>query len=117
MMTRTTLLVAAALALPSLAAAQGPRSVLYASDRSFPEWSVPAPVRPVLRPVAMSGGSDHTVLGLVIGAAVGLVAGYAFYDVMCEAVDNNCADSRFTSLVVGAGAGGALGALIGSLAD
>ena len=59
---------------------------------------------------------DHTVAGLLVGAAVGFVAGWAFYDVVCEAVDNRCSDSRVRLLVIGTGAGASLGALVGSQA-
>jgi hypothetical protein len=60
---------------------------------------------------------DYTVLGLIIGAGVGFAAGWGLYNAICEAVDNDCADSRFPYLAIGTGAGGGLGALIGSLAD
>ncbi len=60
---------------------------------------------------------DHTVLGLIIGAGLGFAAGWAFYNAMCEAVDNDCSGSRFPYIAVGTGVGGGLGALIGSLAD
>jgi hypothetical protein len=57
------------------------------------------------------------VVGLAIGAGLGFVAGWAFYDVLCEAVDNRCSDSRLPTLVVGTALGGGLGALIGSAVD
>jgi hypothetical protein len=60
---------------------------------------------------------DHTLTGFLVGAGLGFVAGWAFYDAMCEAVDNNCSDSRFRLVAVGTGAGAALGALIGSVVD
>ena len=59
---------------------------------------------------------DYTVTGFLVGAGVGFVAGWAFYDVLCEAVDNRCSDSRVRLLVIGTAGGGSLGALIGSLA-
>jgi hypothetical protein len=60
---------------------------------------------------------DHTFTGLVIGAGVGFLGGWAFYNAMCEAVDNNCGDSRVRSLVFGTVGGAALGSLIGSLVE
>jgi hypothetical protein len=60
---------------------------------------------------------DHTVTGLLIGAALGMAAGWAFYDALCEAVNNNCSDSRARLVILGGAAGGALGALIGSLSE
>jgi hypothetical protein len=45
------------------------------------------------------------------------VAGWAFYDLICEAEDNRCSDSRVPKLVLGTGLGAALGALIGSTLD
>ena len=87
----------------------------------------PAPSTLWLRPAGMAASiplgievadkSDHTVLGLIIGGGLGFVAGWAFYNTICEAVDNNCSDSRVSSLVIGTGLGAGLGALIGSLAD
>jgi hypothetical protein len=58
---------------------------------------------------------DHTVTGLLIGAGLGFAGGWWFYDALCEAVDNRCGNSRTLPVLVGAGAGAALGALIGSL--
>jgi hypothetical protein len=60
---------------------------------------------------------DHTVTGLLIGAGVGFVSGWMFYDTICEAVDNRCSDSRVRLVVLGTSSRAALGALIGSLAD
>ena len=62
-------------------------------------------------------GTNYTVVGLAIGAGLGFVAGWAFYDVLCEAVDNRCSDSRLPMLMVGTALGGGLGALIGSAVD
>jgi ABC-type nitrate/sulfonate/bicarbonate transport system permease component len=72
----------------------------------------PLPVR-----VGSSEESDHTVLGLVVGGGLGFVAGWGFYNTICEAVDNNCSNSRMPYLVIGTGLGASLGALIGSVAD
>ena len=67
--------------------------------------------------IDMTEKDDHTVLGLVIGAGIGFVAGWAFYNTICEAVDNDCADSRLPHLAIGTGLGAGLGALIGSIAE
>jgi hypothetical protein len=80
-------------------------------------------VRPVPAPRALSIGieaeakPDHTMLGLIIGGGVGFVAGWAFYNTICEAVDNDCSNSRLPYLAIGTGVGAGLGALIGSVAD
>lgn len=60
---------------------------------------------------------DPTVTGLLVGAGIGFVAGWAFYDYMCEAVDNNCYGSRVPALVLTSGFFASLGALIGSTMD
>jgi hypothetical protein len=87
----------------------------------------PAPSRMWVRPeriaaaqsirIAAEEKPDHTVLGLIVGGGLGFVAGWGFYNAMCEAVDNQCDGSRMPYLVVGTGLGAGLGALIGSIAD
>ena len=80
-------------------------------------------VRPAVLPIAIPAGfaaedkADHTVLGLIVGAGLGFAAGWAFYNTFCEAVDNQCSDSRGPYLVFGTAIGGGLGALVGNLAD
>jgi hypothetical protein len=76
---------------------------------------LPASAVPIRIEAAEEG--NHTVLGLIVGGGLGLIAGYGFYNAMCEAVDNNCSGSRLPYLVVGTGIGAGLGALIGSVAD
>ena len=56
----------------------------------------------------------NTLFGLFIGAVAGGAAGWGIYNAMCEAVDNNCADSPFRLVMIGGAIGGGLGALIGS---
>ena len=56
----------------------------------------------------------NTLVGLFIGAFAGGAAGWGIYNAMCEAVDNNCADSPFRLVMIGGAIGGGLGALIGS---
>jgi hypothetical protein len=82
-------------------------------------WVAPRQLPPNRIPVRIHAEEkhDYTVLGLVIGAGLGFVAGWSFYNAMCEAVDNDCADSRLPYLAIGTGLGGGLGALIGSVAD
>jgi hypothetical protein len=79
--------------------------------------SHPADSRFILPDSVVPKRKDHTVTGLLIGAGVGFVSGWVFYDAICEAVDNRCSDSRVRLLVLGTSSGAALGALIGSLAD
>ena len=114
----------AALALPQRAAAQGP-SLELAATRLQLGVSAPVTGSPVIfgRNLLSFTHSlapkrrDYTVIGLVVGAGLGFAVGWAFYDTICEAVDNECSDSRVPHLVLGTAAGGSLGALIGSLAD
>ena len=82
-------------------------------------WVRPREMTSEALPVGLHAAEkrDYTVLGLVIGAGLGFVAGWGFYNAMCEAVDNDCAGSRFPYLAIGTGVGGGLGALIGSVAD
>jgi hypothetical protein len=107
------LAVAGSLLLASPAAAQavpGPGSSALWAPASSPPFA-----RSILPDSARK--KDHTVTGLLIGAGVGFAAGWAFYDVICEAVDNRCSDSRLPLLVLGTGLGAGLGALIGSAVD
>lgn len=112
--------------LPLPLAGQTPLPIPAASPPLPAPWKPALPAAPLVRPAAsrlvpearVTGRrKDHTLIGLFIGAALGLLGGYAFYDIMCEAVDNRCAGSRVPHLVIGGAVGGGLGALIGSLAD
>jgi hypothetical protein len=78
-----------------------------------------APVRNllVLPHSVVARRKDYTVPGLLIGAGLGFAAGWAFYNTICEAVDNRCSDSRAGLLMMGTATGAGLGALIGSLAE
>jgi hypothetical protein len=118
------LLAGSAFAFPGSTAAQGPSPVeasatfrLAASAPAIRAPSTPAPTLLVLPDSVVARRKDHTVTGLLIGAGLGFAAGWAFYDVICEAVDNRCSDSRARLLLMGTGTGASLGALIGSLAD
>ena len=87
----------------------------------------PAPSRVWVRPertatalplrIAADEKPDRTVLGLIVGGGLGFVAGWGFYNTICEAVDNQCSDSRMRYLVFGTALGAGLGALIGSAAE
>jgi hypothetical protein len=67
--------------------------------------------------VSTAKGAHQTMTGFLIGAIIGGAAGWGFYNAMCEAVDNNCSDSPFRLVVIGASIGGVLGALVGSAYD
>jgi hypothetical protein len=120
----TLLLAGSAFAFPGCIAAQGPSPVeasvklrLAASAPAIRTPSTPARSLLVLPDSVVVRRKNHAVTGLLIGAALGFAAGWAFYDTICEAVDNRCSDSRARLLLMGTGTGASLGALIGSLAD
>lgn len=81
-------------------------------------WALPEPA-PGALPIRIetSDQRDHTVLGLIVGAGLGFAAGWAFYDTICEAVDNRCSDSREPHLIFGTSLGAGVGALVGSAVD
>jgi hypothetical protein len=116
------LTAAVAAAVPAGSALAQGRTMHPASHalhpRASPVWAPPSlPPRRVhaaLPDSVKAERKNHTVLGLVIGAGLGFAGGWAFYDVICEAVDNECGDSRLPHLLVGTAVGGGLGALIGS---
>jgi hypothetical protein len=120
----TLLLAGSAFTFPERIAAQGP-SPAEASAKlrlAAPAPAIGTPSAPprnlvVLPDSVVVRRKDHTVTGLLIGAGLGFAAGWAFYDAICEAVDNRCSDSRIRLLLMGTGTGASLGALIGSLAD
>jgi hypothetical protein len=79
------------------------------------QWLNPDPSRSTIPgPVVKSGDYDHVLPGLLIGAGVGIVLGYLFYDALCEGA---CTSSPGPLLLRGALIGGALGALIGIIAE
>jgi len=117
----TLALASSPLAFAGRAAAQGPTpeeattrlrlgasvpvtQVRFTAARNLPDSVVPK-------------RKDHTVTGLLIGAGLGFVAGWAFYNTLCEAVNNRCSDSRVALVVLGMAVGAGLGALVGSSAD
>ena len=119
-----TLALVGSLLLPGLAAAQvlSLRAAAASLRLGVPGPSTlagshPAGSRFILPDSVVPKRKDHTVTGLLIGAGVGFVSGWMFYDTICEAVDNRCSDSRVRLVILGTSSGAALGALIGSLAD
>jgi hypothetical protein len=115
------LVLTAALLLPlATASAQvaGPAAYPGMGPGSSLLWAPPvhASAAPSIR-IEQADKHDGTVLGLIVGAGLGLAAGWGFYNAICEAVDNHCSDSRLPYLLIGAGVGGGLGALIGSVAE
>lgn len=119
----TLALAGSTLVFPERAASQGPspaeaaaRLRLAASTAAPRGRSAPARHLLVLPDSVVRRRKDHTVTGLLIGAGLGFAAGWAFYDTICEAVDNRCGDSRARLVLLGTAAGASLGALIGSLA-
>jgi hypothetical protein len=109
------LLLAAGLGSPVL----GQRaSTEFASLRPLPfepAESLPATLSHLNAPAAE--GKDHTIGGFLIGAGLGMAAGWLMYNAFCEAVNDQCSDSRMRLVVIGGAMGGALGALIGSLSE
>lgn len=119
----TLLLAGSAFAFPERTAAQGPSPaeaatrLRLASAPTIPTSSAPARNLLVLPDSVVRKRKDHTVTGLLIGAGVGFAAGWAFYDTICEAVDNRCSPSRVGLVALGTASGALLGALIGTLAE
>jgi hypothetical protein len=120
----TLLLAGSAFTLPGRVAAQHPSPAeasaklrLAASAPVIRTPAIPARSLLVLPDSVVARRKDHTVTGLLVGAGLGFAAGWAFYDTICEAVDNRCSDSRVRLLLMGTATGASLGALIGSLAD
>jgi hypothetical protein len=120
----TLVLAGSAFAFPGCIAAQGPSPAeasaklrLAATAPAVRTPSAPARNLVVLPDSVVARRKDHTVTGLLIGAGLGFAAGWAFYDTICEAVDNHCSDSRAGLVMMGTATGAGLGALIGALAD
>ena len=113
------ILFAISLMLPAASAAQQAAPPDPMRARTFATWAPPllaGAEAGQIEPIA-ADGRDHTVLGFAIGSAIGLAVGYGFYNLMCEAVDNNCSGSRAGTMLLGAGLFGGLGALIGAVTD
>jgi hypothetical protein len=118
----TVTLTAIIVALTSTALAQTPGARIrpFASGPAPSSlWVAPQqrPARPHTIVADSADGPDRTLLGLVVGAGLGFVAGWALYNTICEAVDNRCSDSRLPHVVFGAAIGAGLGALVGSTMD
>jgi hypothetical protein len=121
----TLLLAGSAFAFPGRASAQGPSPAEAATRLRLAPSTVATPGGPsapsrnllVLPDSVVTRRKDHTVSGLLIGAGLGFAAGWAFYNTLCEAVDNRCSDSRARLVLMGTATGASLGALVGSLAD
>lgn len=120
----TLALAGSTLAFPGRAAAQGPSPTEAAARLRLaaPALAISTPSArtrslPVLPDSVVVPRKDHTVTGLLIGAGLGFAAGWAFYNTICEAVDNRCGDSRVGLVMMGTATGAGLGALIGSLAE
>jgi hypothetical protein len=120
----TLILAGSTLAFPGRTAAQDP-SPAEAATRLRLAAPAPAIRTPsasarnlfVLPDSAVARRKDHAVAGLLIGAGLGFAAGWAFYDTICDAVDNRCSDSRARLVLMSTATGASLGALIGSLTD
>jgi hypothetical protein len=117
-------LAAAGLPFPSEALAQGPTAAEAAALHRLAAGppATSATIAQVRRPVSLPDSvrtrtTDYTVVGLLIGAGLGFAGSWAFYDLLCEAVDNRCGDSRFRLVIPATAVGGLLGAAIGSLAQ
>ena len=117
----TLALIASAPMLPAAATAQGPTAVQASALLRLEDGTPLSPAgrrsAPFVLPDSAVRRKDYTVTGLLIGAGLGFAAGWAFYDVICEAVDNRCSNSRLGYLIPGTALGGLLGALAGGLAD
>jgi hypothetical protein len=115
----------AAVSLSSEALAQGPGAVeaaaLHRLGSGTPVADSPAPpphrVSFALPDSVKARRKDYTVPGLLIGAGLGFAGGWAFYDLLCEAVDNECGESRYRMVVPASALGGLIGAAIGTLAE
>lgn len=108
--------------LPALAAAQGPSPRAAAAALRL---GVHGTVRPT-RAVTAAGlpaipdstkKNDHTATGLAAGAVVGFLGGWLIYNGLCQAVMNQCTNSRLPSLMFGTMIGAAVGGVLGSLSE
>ena len=94
------------------------RSEPFAAMALPEKWRAAGNDHPWAKPERESANrTRNTLIGLFIGAFAGGAAGWGLYNTVCEAVDNNCADSPFRLVMIGAAIGGGLGALIGSAYD
>ena len=104
----------ALLACASQASAQV-RPLPFPTIEIASQWLNPNPARSTIPgPVVKSGDYNNVLPGLLIGAGVGVVVGYLFYDALCESA---CTGSPGPLLLRGGLIGGALGALIGIISE
>ena len=102
----------------SEAAAQN-RPAAFPTLKIATEWQVGVPGAPLVSgPVLRLAPSHHHALkGVLMGALVGGAGGWLFYNATCEAVNNQCYESRVRFVLIGGAVGGALGGVIGSLSE
>lgn len=110
-----TLVLMGIMGLCGNAAAQGPAAYLPSLPPPTHAFAITStPISP-LRSLGQAKSGDRAVTGILVGGTIGLVLGYVMYNGLCEAVNNQCSDSRVPMLMLGAVVGGAIGGIVGSL--
>jgi len=87
-------------------------TIEFASQRQNPNSAR----RTIPGPAVKSGDYNNVLPGLLIGAGVGILLGYLFYESLCPP-NTTCTGSPGPLLLRGALIGGALGALIGIISE